>query len=98
LARVRPVLVKHIIPTPRALAELADILAYIAEQSPQGARKVQARIQAITSLLVQYPCSGQLSSCAKFKSFVQPHLVRRNGLSDLVRRSSTKAKAIPILF
>jgi toxin ParE1/3/4 len=41
--------------TPKALAELADILAYIAERSPQGARNVQARIQAITSLLVQYP-------------------------------------------
>jgi len=29
--------------TPKALAELADILAYIAERSPQGARNVQAR-------------------------------------------------------
>jgi toxin ParE1/3/4 len=48
--------------TPKALAELADILAYIAERSPQGARKIQERIQAITVLLVQYPHSGRLTS------------------------------------
>ena len=48
--------------TPKALAELSDILVYIAERSPQGARHVQARIQAITALLVQYPRSGQLTS------------------------------------
>jgi toxin ParE1/3/4 len=48
--------------TPKALAELADILAYIAARSPQGARNVQARIEAITTLLRQYPLSGQLTS------------------------------------
>ena len=48
--------------TPTALAELADILAFIAERSPQGARNVQRRIQTITSLLIQYPQSGQLTS------------------------------------
>jgi plasmid stabilization system protein ParE len=50
--------------TPKALAELADILAYIAERSPQGARHVQARIQAIAALLVQYPQSGQFTAKA----------------------------------
>lgn len=58
--------------TPKALAELADILAYIAERSPQGARNVQARIQAITSLLGQYPYSGQLTSESGLRRIVTP--------------------------
>jgi toxin ParE1/3/4 len=58
--------------TPKALAELADILAYIVERSPQGARNVHARIQAITSLLVQYPHSGQLTSEGGLRRIVTP--------------------------
>jgi toxin ParE1/3/4 len=58
--------------TPKALAELADILAYVAERSPQGARKVQARIQAITALLVQYPHCGQLTSESGLRRIVTP--------------------------
>jgi toxin ParE1/3/4 len=64
--------------TPRALAELADILAYIAERSPQGARHVQARIEAITSLLRQYPLSGQPTSESGLRRIVTlpyPYLV-----------------------
>ena len=44
--------------SPSALADLDDILAYIAIRSPSGARKVQARLLAITELLLQYPKSG----------------------------------------
>jgi toxin ParE1/3/4 len=58
--------------TPKALAELADILAYLAERSPQGARNVQARIQAITALLVQYPLSGQFTSESGLRRIVTP--------------------------
>ena len=58
--------------TPKALAELADILAYIAERSPQGARNVQARIQAITALLVQYPRAGQPTSESGLRRIVTP--------------------------
>lgn len=54
------------------LAELADILAYIAERSPQGARNVQARIQAIIALLVKYPHSGQLTSEDGLRRIVTP--------------------------
>jgi toxin ParE1/3/4 len=35
--------------SPSALADLEAILAYIEARSPQGARKVQARIQAVMS-------------------------------------------------
>jgi plasmid stabilization system protein ParE len=41
-----------------ALADLTAILDYIAAHSPQGARRVQARIQSLTDLLLQYPGIG----------------------------------------
>jgi toxin ParE1/3/4 len=42
-----------------ALADLSAILDYIAAQSPQGARRVRARIQAVIELLLLYPYSGR---------------------------------------
>jgi plasmid stabilization system protein ParE len=41
-----------------ALADLNSILDYIAAHSPQGARRVQARIQGIIDLLVSHPDIG----------------------------------------
>jgi plasmid stabilization system protein ParE len=41
-----------------ALADLSAILDYIAAHSPQGARRVQARIRALTDLLLQHPNVG----------------------------------------
>jgi toxin ParE1/3/4 len=64
LGEARPLNLRY---TPKALAELADILAYIAERSPAGARNVQARIMAITTLLTQYPLSGQMTSESGFR-------------------------------
>lgn len=45
--------------TPAALAELVAVLDTIAEQSPTGARRVQARIKAMTELLLRHPHAGQ---------------------------------------
>jgi plasmid stabilization system protein ParE len=42
-----------------ALADLSAILDYIAVHSPQGARRVQARVKAITDLLPLHPYIGQ---------------------------------------
>jgi len=42
-----------------ALADLGAILDYIFAHSPQGARRVQARVQALTGLLLQYPHIGR---------------------------------------
>jgi toxin ParE1/3/4 len=42
-----------------ALADLRAILDYIAVHSPQGARRVQARIKALTDLLLLYPHIGR---------------------------------------
>jgi toxin ParE1/3/4 len=41
-----------------ALADLNSILDYIAAHSPQGAKHVQARLQAIIDLLIIYPDIG----------------------------------------
>ena len=38
--------------TQPALADLTAIVDYLAAQSPQGARRVQARIQAVIDLLL----------------------------------------------
>jgi toxin ParE1/3/4 len=41
-----------------ALADLNSILDYIAARSPQGAKRVQGRIQGIIGLLVSHPDIG----------------------------------------
>lgn len=45
-----------------ALADLGAILDHIAARSPQGARRVQARIKALIDLLPQYPFIGRRTS------------------------------------
>ena len=45
-----------------ALADLNTILDYIAAHSPQGAQRVQARIQPITDLLLLHPLIGRRTS------------------------------------
>jgi plasmid stabilization system protein ParE len=42
-----------------AVADLSAILDQIAAQSPQGARRVQARIKALTDLVLLYPHIGR---------------------------------------
>ena len=42
-----------------ALADLSSILDYVAAHSPQGAQRVQARIQALTNLLLVHPQIGR---------------------------------------
>jgi toxin ParE1/3/4 len=44
-----------------ALADLAAILDYIADLSPQGATHIHARIRAVSNLLLQYPLAGALT-------------------------------------
>ena len=41
-----------------ALADLEAILDYVTERSPQGARRIKARIQAVEHLLARYPLTG----------------------------------------
>lgn len=42
-----------------ALADLEAVLDHIAAESPQGARRVQRRIQAMTELLALHPGIGR---------------------------------------
>jgi plasmid stabilization system protein ParE len=44
-----------------ALADLASILDYIADRSPQGAARIGTRIRAVTDLLLRYPRSGAVT-------------------------------------
>jgi plasmid stabilization system protein ParE len=48
--------------TAPALADLDAILDYIAAQSPQGAKRVQARLRSIIELLTTYPRIGTLTT------------------------------------
>jgi len=41
-----------------ALADLSSLLDYIASHSPQGAKRVQARVQAVIDLLAVHPHVG----------------------------------------
>jgi toxin ParE1/3/4 len=45
-----------------ALADLEAILDYIARRSPQGARRIQSRIQTIIDVLLQHPHIGTRTS------------------------------------
>lgn len=47
-----------------ALADVSSILDYIAARSPQGARRVQARIQAIIELISLHPHIGRRTNDA----------------------------------
>jgi toxin ParE1/3/4 len=64
--------------TPQAAAELDEVLAYIEAQSPQGARRVQARIQVIINLLLLHPDAGQRTSKGRLRRMVAspyPYLI-----------------------
>jgi toxin ParE1/3/4 len=64
--------------TLRGAAELDKVLAYIDERSPQGARRVQMRIQAIINLLLQHPHAGQRTSKGRLRRIVAspyPYLI-----------------------
>ena len=41
-----------------ALADLDEVLGYVAARSPRGARNIQGRIRAVIDLLLQYPYIG----------------------------------------
>lgn len=64
--------------TPRAAKELAEVLGYIAERSPQGARRVQARIKAVVEMLVRHPKAGAHTSHPRLRRLVvnpYPYLI-----------------------
>jgi plasmid stabilization system protein ParE len=44
-----------------ALADLASILDYIADRSPQGAARIHGRLHAVTDLLLRHPQAGAMT-------------------------------------
>ena len=48
--------------TKRALADLDRILAHLAQQSPQGAANVAARVETVIEALNAHPRSGRTTS------------------------------------
>jgi toxin ParE1/3/4 len=55
-----------------ALTDLSSILDYIAADSPQGARNVQARIQVILDLLLSHPNIGTLTDDPTIRRMTTP--------------------------
>ena len=71
----------------RAAAELDEVLAYIEERSPTGARHVQARIQTIVNLLLRHPHAGQLTSNGRLRRMVAspyPYLIFYEATEDTI--------------
>ena len=59
MAQTRPLKLRYTRP---ALADLGTILDYVAANSPQGARRVHARIKTLIDLLPQHPYIGRRTS------------------------------------
>ena len=55
MGQARPLRLRYTLP---ALADLATILDYVADRSPQGASRIHMRIQAVADLLLRYPLIG----------------------------------------
>lgn len=73
--------------TAKALGELDDILTWIAEQSPRGARNVQRRLRTMIDLLAEHPRSGQMTNEPRLRRIVvapYPYLVFFEAADDEV--------------
>jgi toxin ParE1/3/4 len=89
--------------TLRAAAELDEVLTYIEERSPQGARRVQTRIQVVINLLLRHPHAGQLTSKGRLRRMVAspyPYLIFYQAAEDEivihgVRHSARRPSSMP---
>jgi toxin ParE1/3/4 len=73
--------------TLRAAEELDHVLSLIDQRSPQGARQVKARIQAIVDLIAMHPHAGQLTSKRRLRRVVvhpYPYLIFYSASDDEV--------------
>jgi toxin ParE1/3/4 len=64
--------------TTRAAAELDEVLAFVDRESPQGARRVKARVLAVIDLLLRYPESGKLTNTSRLRRavvYAYPYLI-----------------------
>jgi len=73
--------------TLRAAQELEQVLSYIDDRSPEGARRVKARIQAVIDLIASHPQAGQLTSARRLRRIVvhpYPYLIFYAATNDEV--------------
>jgi plasmid stabilization system protein ParE len=86
-----------------ALADLAAILDYIAVHSPQGARRVHARLKAITELLLLHPLIGRRTNDPAFRRMTvtsYPYLIfyeltENEIIIHAIRHSARDPSAMP---
>ena len=89
--------------TLRGAAELDKVLDHIKERSPQGARHVQTRIQAVINLLLQYPHAGLPTSNGRLRravAFPYPYLIFYHATEDEIiihgiRHAARKPSSMP---
>lgn len=89
--------------TPDAIADLRKVLAYIEKRSPQGARKVQARIQRLINLTLDHPHAGARTSSKRLRRLVArpyPYLIFYEVADDEivihgVRHSARRPSSMP---
>ena len=89
--------------TLRAAVELDEVLTYIGERSPQGARRVQTRIHVVINLLLRHPHAGQLTSKGRLRRMVvspYPYLIFYQATEDEivihgVRHSARRPSSMP---
>ncbi len=73
--------------TVRAAQELEQALSYIDDRSPEGGRRVKARIQAVIDLIASHPQAGQLTSARRLRRVVvhpYPYLIFYAATNDEV--------------
>ena len=64
--------------TKRAVRQIEEIIDAIAQESPQGARRVLERMQSITTLLIEHPHIGQQTDVAGIRRMLvspYPYLI-----------------------
>jgi len=85
-----------------ALADLGAILDYIADHSPQTARRVQARIQTIIDLLLRHPQIGRRTNdlaIRRIGATPYPYLIFLPGDRERDRHScGPPRRARPVLY
>ena len=75
MGQTRSVKLRYTLP---ALADLGAILDYVAAHTPQGARRIQARVQAVTDLLLLHPHIGRRTNDPTIRRMVTapyPYLI-----------------------
>jgi plasmid stabilization system protein ParE len=79
------------------------VLAYFEARSPQGARRVQARIQVVINLLLQHPDAGQRTGKGRLRRMIAspyPYLIFYQATDDEVvihgvRHSARRPSSMP---